>query len=212
MYNYILFDMDGTIIDSSEGLFESFQYTLNHYGIELKHEDLGRLIGPPLTVSFPEFYGFDKEKTAEAVRIYRKHYEKDGIWKVKMYKDIDNLAKALKDQGKKVAVATSKPEKFASQLIEHLGLAPYFDVVSGAPIDEKDCTKADVIRNALKALGCEDLSKAVIVGDRKYDILGANEVGIDSIGILFGFGDEAELKKAGATYIAKTAMEVLKYT
>ncbi len=203
MYKTVLFDLDGTLTDPGIGITNSVMYALAKYGITVNdRSELYRFIGPPLIDSFTGFYGFDHEKGEEAVAYYREYFSVTGIFENELYSGIPELLGGLKEQGAKLILATSKPDVYAVRILEHFGLDKYFDHVAAATLDGHINHKDEVIRLALELAG-EDTSDVIMVGDRKYDILGANVHGIDSVGVLFGYGSEEELRDAGATYIAK---------
>ena len=203
-YKYILFDLDGTLTDPQEGITKSVAYALRHYGIEPPPlEELFPFIGPPLADSFMEFYGFDKEKAAEAVWVYREYFMETGKYENLVYDGIEALLKALRESGRKLAVATSKPEVLALDILEHFGLAQYFDVIRGSMMDGTRVKKHEVIQAVLDEFKPQDMSEMIMIGDRKFDVEGAREFGMDCIGVLFGYGSRAELEEAGAKYIAE---------
>ena len=205
-YTTMLFDLDGTLTNPGLGITNSVAYALKKYGIDVKDRtELYKFIGPPLLNSFQDYYGFSEEQAVQAVEYYREYYQKTGIYENYVYEGIPELLKELTAEGITLLVATSKPEPFARLIMEHYHLAEYFTYIAGATMDNKTrVKKADVIRYAMQNCEAEDKEKLVMVGDRKHDILGAKEVGIDSIGVLFGYGDREELEQAGATYIAET--------
>ncbi len=205
-YTTMLFDLDGTLTNPGLGITNSVAYALKKYGIDVKDRtELYKFIGPPLLNSFQDYYGFSEEQAVQAVEYYREYYQKTGIYENYVYEGIPELLKELKAEGITLLVATSKPEPFARLIMEHYHLADYFTYIAGATMDNKTrVKKADVIRYAMQNCEAEDKKKLVMVGDRKHDILGAKEVGIDSVGVLFGYGDREELEQAGATYIAET--------
>lgn len=201
---YCLFDLDGTLTDPASGITRSVRYALQHFGIEVKElSELHRFIGPPLRDSFMEFYGFDEKQTELAVQKYREYYPEKGIFDNRVYEGIPALLKALKEAGKHVILATSKPEIFAKQILCHFGIDSYFDVACGSSLDGTREKKAEVIEYALDQSGIVNRSEAVMIGDRNFDILGAKQTGISSIGVLYGYGTEAELEEAGADAIAR---------
>ncbi len=209
-YEYILFDLDGTLTDPGEGITNSVAYALKKYGIEVRDKrELYKFVGPPLIDSFERFYGFSKEKAKEAVEFYREYYRVKGIFENGVYDGIEEMLKVLKNKGKRLVLATSKPEIFARQIMEHYGLAKYFYYMAGANMDETRTLKADVIKYAFEMGDVKDISRAVMVGDREHDVIGAKANGIDSIGVLFGYGNLEELQNAGATYIAETVEDIL---
>lgn len=212
MYKYIFFDLDGTISDSSEGITKGIQKALRKMGIPADdRNELRKYIGPPLKYSFTTFEGFNDEQCEEAIRRYRAYYSTIGLFENVPYEGIDRLLKQIKESGRKIAVTTSKPEKFTIQILEKFGILQYFDVVAGATMDEKRGEKCDIVAYALEQFGNPDRTEAVIVGDTRFDAEGAAIVGIDCIGVLYGFGTEEELKKAGAKYIAPTVEDIYQF-
>ena len=209
MYDVILFDLDGTLTESGIGITRSVAYALKKHGIiEADQSKLDRFVGPPLIDSFMRFYGFTAEQARQAVDDYREYYAVTGIFENRVYDGVVEMLQALKAAGKKCVLATSKPDHYAVQILEHFGLAAYFDFVAGATMDEKRTNKADVIAYALAHTGAENV---LMVGDREHDIHGAKAHGLDSVGVLYGYGSREELERAGATYIAATAEEILKF-
>ncbi|MCI8669428.1 MAG: HAD-IA family hydrolase [Lachnospiraceae bacterium] len=205
----VFFDLDGTITDPKEGITKSVAYALDKYGIHV--EDLDSLcpfIGPPLHVSFQEFYGFDTEKSMEAVKYYREYYREKGIFECYLYEGIPELLGHLKEHGVKVVLATSKPTEFAKQLLEHFDIMKYFDYVSGSTMDGSRVEKADILRHALQRY--DDVSKddMIMIGDRKFDYIGAAEMGIRCILIEYGYGELWELEACKPFAIKKTVKEV----
>ena len=211
MYDYVLFDLDGTISDSSEGITKGIQIALREMGIEEDCDNLHKFIGPPLKYSFMTFYGFNEEDCAKAVKIYREYYGRTGLFENKAYEGIDKLLKKVKESGRKIAVATSKPEKFSVQILEKFGLIEYFDVISGATLDGVRGDKCEVIEEALKRFGDPDRKRVVLIGDTHFDVEGAAKVGIDCIGVLYGFGTRESLENAGAKYIAEDIEDIYTY-
>ena len=201
----ILFDLDGTLTDPAEGITKAVEVALNHYGITVEDRStLNKFIGPPLDESFPEFYGFNEEQVREATRVFREYFGRQGWAENIPYPGIDKLLGDLKAAGKKLIIATSKPEEFAVRIMNHFDLAQYMDVIAGASIDNQEgAKKANVIRKALQRAGVEDLSSVVMVGDRRHDVAGGHEVGLKVIGVLYGYGDRAEHEAAGADYIVE---------
>lgn len=212
MYEYILFDLDGTLTDPGIGITNSVAYALKRWNIEVAdRKSLYRFIGPPLQDSFREYYGFSQEDALRAVDVYREYFREKGLYENEVYPGVEKLLQTLKDQGKTLILATSKPEEFAVRILRHFGLDGYFTVMAGATMDPSRSKKGDVIAYALRESGVSDLSKAVMIGDREHDIFGAKQNGLDSIGVLFGYGDREELEKAGATRIAATVEDILNY-
>ncbi len=212
MYDYIFFDLDGTLTDPGEGITNSVIYALNKLGIdEPDRTSLYKFIGPPLQDSFKMFYGFSEEKAALGVKYYREYFSEKGLFENKVYPDIPGLLEVLKNSGRTLAVATSKPEEFSVRILKHFDLYKYFDFVAGATMDGSRGKKADIIRYALENLRITDTRKVLMIGDREHDIFGAGENNIDCLAVLFGYGNFEEFKKAGAKYIAENPMDILKY-
>ena len=214
-YTTVLFDLDGTLVNSAEGITKSVAYALSCFGIQADERGLTCFIGPPLIDSFMRFYGFSKEQAGEAVDFYRARYRTKGVYENTVYPGIGEALAALKREGVCTAVATSKPEVFANVVVDDMGLRPFLDGVFGAELDDKQLRrsgfrseKADVIEYALDRLCVCDRSKVLMVGDRKHDIIGAKACGIDSCGVLWGFGDREELTAAGADYIAAAPADI----
>ena len=210
MYDIILFDLDGTLTDPGVGITNSVAHALAHWNIEVTDRaTLYKFIGPPLSDSFMRYYGFSEEDAMHAITVYREYFSVKGLYENEVYPGIPELLKTLKAQGKTVVLATSKPEKFAVEILRHFGLYDYFDIIAGASMDESRNKKADVIAYALSQMKDPDISKLIMIGDREHDVLGAKQFGIDSIGVLYGYGDRAEHEKAGATYIAEKVEDIL---
>ncbi len=213
VYETYFFDLDGTITDSSLGITNSVMFALKKFGIEeCDRTKLYKFIGPPLRVSFMRYYGFSEEKALEAVACYREYYQDKGIFENKLYDGFAEMLKTLKAAGKRLVVATSKPEVYARRIISHFGLSPYFDYVAGMELDGGRETKAEVIRYALSVCGIEDLSGVLMIGDREHDVLGAKAAGIDCLGVLYGFGSREELEQAGADYIVENVEGILHFS
>ncbi len=201
-YSYFLFDLDGTLTDSMPGITRCVQLALRHYGIIV--EDLSVLrpfVGPPLRESFQEYYSLTAQQAEEAVAIYGSHYNTDGLYENKVYEGIPEMLETLKSGGGRLSVATSKPALLAERILTHFGLRDYFDTVCGGEPQGPRATKAGVIESVLKENGIADRSRALMVGDRKHDLLGARSAGIDSAGVLWGYGGAEELHSFRATHI-----------
>lgn len=206
MYSNVFFDLDGTLTQSEFGILEGAKRALTHFGVDCSDiKKLKKFIGPPLYVSFHDNYGFSEEDTQEAIRIYREYYTSKGVYQAPLYDGILDLLSDLKSTGKKVMMTTSKPLKMATTVAKNNEIFDLFDGIIGPGLDEKDSSKTILIRRAMDTLGLSDHDRdqIVMVGDRFYDIEGANEVGIDSIGVLYGYGEKEELSKAGATHLAE---------
>ena len=210
-YTYILFDLDGTLTDSGPGIMNGFEYTIGKMGGEVKdRSDLRKFVGPPLEESFGKILGYSPEDTEKAITIYREYYfQMGGVLENEVYPGVVKLLDDLKEMKVSMSLATSKFVKGTMIVLDHFGLSKYFDVI-GCGNDGELKTKKDIIRYVINELHITDLSQVLMVGDRCYDIEAAKEVGIDSVGVLYGYGNEEEFKKAGATYIAATTEDVKK--
>lgn len=208
MYQYLLFDLDGTLTDPGLGITNSVMYALRKFGVDVpERSQLYPFIGPPLKDSFRSCYGFSDEKCELAVMYYREYFKKKGMFENEVYDGIHDLLTRLKASGRSLIVATSKPEVFAVDILRHFDLYKYFDFVAGATLNDVRNKKADIIRYALESCGIAK-SSAVMIGDRKHDMIGAKENGLDSIGVLYGYGTYDELKTAGATMLAAEPADI----
>lgn len=204
MKRYVLFDLDGTVADNGEGICKSAQYALDFFGIHHEPvENLRRFVGPPLQESFQVLYGFSPEKAKIAVEKYRERYRVKGVYENKLYPGIPALLEELSHRAA-VCLATSKPEVFSRKILEMGGVLPYFTRAVGSELDGRRTDKAEVIQEVLRQLGNPDRAQAIMVGDRKHDILGARACGVESIGVEYGFAPERELEEAGADHIVPT--------
>lgn len=200
---YVLFDLDGTLTDSQDGILNAIEYALAHYGITVAdRSSLRPFLGPPLSDSMRRYYGFGEEQAVEAVEIFREYYNVKGMFENRVYPGVEDMLKALQARGCKLFVATSKPEQVARDILGHFGLAGYFLFIGGATPDDSRVKKGDVVRYVLENAGVADHSQAIMVGDREHDVLGAKENGLESIGALYGYGSREELLKAGVDYLA----------
>ena len=207
--NTILLDLDGTITDSREGITKCFEYALNYFGIEVENRaDLEQFIGPPLEQSFREGFGFEKEKAELAVAKYRERFIPVGLYENLVYPGMEEALQKMKEAGKVLIVATSKPEHMAKKILAHFQLDGYFDDICGSDDDKNRSKKDEVIRYALEKHGITDLDDVLMVGDRKFDVIGAGKCGLKCMGVLYGFGDREELETAGAAYIAETVEDM----
>ena len=207
---YYLFDLDGTLVDPGVGITSGVQYALKHFGIEVEdRRQLYPFIGPPLLDSFMEFFDLNETQAHEAVDYYREHYGVTGLFENTVYPGIETVLDQLKKQGKILALATSKPEGFAERILAHYQLTDYFDYIGGATFDGVRSHKLDVIRYVLQALGNPSSDQVVMVGDRKFDVLAGNELNLTTVGVLFGYGSQAELQAAEADYIIAQPTDLL---
>ena len=209
-YSVLLFDLDGTLTDPGEGIRNSVSYALQKYGINVTEQELlNRFIGPPLQEGFQEFYGFSSKEAIRAVGFYREYYGEKGIFQNKLYDGIPGMLKKLQANGIALLVATSKPEPYAREIIRHFHLESFFLYIAGGNMDGTRCKKQEVISYALKTCHFDEKKGIAMVGDRRHDIEGAKLCGIDSIGVLYGYGSEKELMDAGAGQIAGSPEELL---
>ena len=210
MFDYLFFDLDGTLTDPGLGITNSFKYAFEKLGLEIpSYETLCTYIGPPLPETFRTFFGSDEDKVAEGVKFYREHYAEKGLYENLVYSGIAEMCEQLKANGKHLTVATSKPEKFAIKIMDHFGLSKYFDFICGSNMDESRSDKAQVIEYAIKCNNITDKSKILMIGDRKHDVIGAKKNGLKCCGVLFGYGDRKEHEAAGADFIAETVPDLL---
>lgn len=211
---YVLFDLDGTLTDSARGIMNAIEYALHTYGITVSDRSTLRpFIGPPLAESMRKYYGFGVEQSLEAVERFREYYDgKGGLFENDVYEGIPQLLDDLRNAGYHLYLATSKPENTARRILEHFDLARRFDFIGGATLDESREKKGDVIRYVLESCGITESEKdqAVMIGDRSNDIVGAKENGLESIGVLYGYGSREELLTAGADYLAETPADVMR--
>lgn len=210
MYEYVFFDLDGTLTDPFVGITSSVAYALNKFGIEVKNlQELAIFIGPPLYDSFTKFYHMIDEDAKMAIMYYRERYEVVGWKENYVYDGIYTLLDGLKNKGYKLVVATSKPENTTNFILKHFDLLKYFDFVAGATLDGTRIHKDQVIKHALDSLNITDTSKVIMVGDRKFDILGAKTFNIETIAVEYGYGNKEEFIASGAAYIVKDVLDIL---
>ncbi|MCI9123029.1 MAG: HAD family hydrolase [Eubacterium sp.] len=211
MYQTIIFDLDGTISDSGLGIMNTAVHTLEKFGITVSdRSELRKFIGPPLQYSFSQFYGLSEEDTAKAVAYYRAYYSEKGLYENTLYDGMADLLRKLHEEGYRLIVATSKLEPFAVRILQHFGVAQYFTFIAGSNADTTRSSKEEVLAYALEKGNVTDRTSAVMVGDREYDIIGAKAAGLDSVGVLYGYGSRKELEAAGATYIAPEVPDLLR--
>jgi phosphoglycolate phosphatase len=209
MYEIILFDLDGTLTDPKVGITSSIQYALQKMGIyEEDTEKLTPFIGPPLLGSFKEFYQMSDEEAKQAIVYYRERFAVTGLYENQVYLGMEELLANLYKQGKILVVATSKPTEFSVKILEHFNLFQYFTAIIGSNLDGTRTDKGDVIEFALTNQNLAERSKIVMVGDRKYDVIGAKRNGIDVIGVTYGYGSYDELVAAEPNYIVSSVEEL----
>lgn len=205
-YDTLLFDLDGTLTDSQEGILNCIRFATEKMGFDMP-EDTQKFLGPPLYQSFAEFLGMNEEQVNEAVRIFRERYSTIGLFENRVYDGIPEMLQRLKDGGMRLMVATSKPRDYAVRILERFGLLRFFEVVGGACLDGTRNNKNEVIEYVLAESGISDRSGVLMIGDRKQDVLGAHKTGLKCLGVLWGYGSQEELSDAGSDYIAKTPDE-----
>ena len=207
--NVILFDLDGTLTDSAEGVIRSVQYMQEKMGMKVwETADLKFVVGPPLMKTFTEDFAMDTETAEKAVVVYRERYTTIGMFENKVYDGVEEMLAALKAKGKRMGVATSKKEELAVEILEHFGIAQYFDVIGGDKREIGRNTKAKVMEYVLEALQAEK-EDVIMVGDRLFDIEGAHALGVPCIAVEYGYGDREEFEAYGADYIVATTQDVV---
>ena len=212
MVKYLLFDFDGTLFDTGVGVMRCVQYALKKLGIEEHDEaNLRKFIGPPLDEMFSELYGFSPETAREAVRLYRERYQPTGIWECEPYPGITDVLDAARKAGFRISVCTSKPTPSARKILERYGMTEKFDFICGSEFDGTRSKKYEVVQACLEHFGVTDTETVRMIGDRKYDILGAAKCGVKTVGVRFGYADPGELEAYGAEYIADTVPDLRDY-
>lgn len=210
-YKVILFDLDGTLSDPKVGITKSVQYALQKMDIvEPDSDKLECFIGPPLQVSFAEHYNFDEENTQKSIDFYRERFKEKGMFENELYSNISLLLKSLKEQQFSLVVATSKPTVFSEKILKYFNIDQYFDLVVGSNLDGTRTSKTEIIQYILDKYNEYKLDNFIMIGDRKHDIIGANNNGIDSIGVTYGYGSFDELNHSNPTYIVKSVEELTK--
>lgn len=209
MKNIFLFDLDGTLTDPGIGITNSVAYALAQYGIQAEDRTvLYPFIGPPLRESFMKFYGFSEEKAEEAVWKYREYFSDKGLFENEVYPGIKEMLGGLKNAGARLFVATSKPTGYSKQILDHFELSEYFEDIQGSTMDGSREKKADVIAYLLNVNHIQEKEEVIMIGDRRQDTDGAKENGLDSCGVLYGYGSRDELEEAQADYIAENVEEL----
>lgn len=212
-YTTLFLDFDGTLTDSGEGIMKCVQYTLEHFGIHVEdYHDLHKFVGPPIEDSYKEYYHFTDEMFQKAIKIYHERYFPIGIYEQHPYPGVFEFLEEVKRRGYTTAVATSRTtvqaERISTEIIK--GLRTNLDYIFGRDEKGELHTKADVINYAIAKMGITDRSKILMIGDTKFDIIGAKECGLDSLGVLWGYGSKEELEEAGADYLCGSFEEILK--
>ena len=206
---FILFDLDGTLTDSSPGIINSLVYAFDKLEFRINdREELRAFIGPPLIEMMMEKYGFSHEKATLGLKFYREYFIDKGIFENSVYDGIPEVLDNLQNQGYKLVLATSKPEEFAKRIMGHFDLAKYFYFIGGSDMRETRNSKSAVIEYVMANCGITDADKCIMVGDREHDVIGAGKFGIETVGVLYGYGNRAELEKVSAAYIVETVEEL----
>lgn len=207
-YSNIIFDLDGTLTDSAEGITRSVQYALSRYGITASEEEIKPFIGPPLHYSFMKEYGFSEKKAFQAVEHYRDYYREKGIYENRLYPSVTKMLEAFANNEAKLYIATSKPTVFAEKILKHFAIDNFFKVIAGSNLDGTRVEKKEVIGYVLNDSGRTDKSETVMIGDRKHDIRGAQAWKLDSIAVSYGYGSLDELIASKPTYIVHSVEEL----
>lgn len=207
--NYLLFDLDGTVIDSREGIFRSLRHVFDTLRLPMPADDiLTQFIGPPLAPSFARLVGLAPPQVEEAIRIYQEYYSTRGLMECTPYPGIPQLLRSLRARGRRTALATQKPDPFAREIIRRLSMDDCFDLILGASGDDHTEQKAQIIQSVLQGLAVPDPGQALMIGDTWYDCAGACEAGIDCLGVLYGFGDTDSMRAHGAAAFVRSPAEL----
>lgn len=211
-FDAVLFDFDGTVADTGEGVFLCVRYAIDAHGLEQpSDEEIRKFIGPPMIVSYHTLYPhLSDDEVQSLMQSYREKYAEVGLYKYKLYDGITELLKKLNENGIKTAVASSKPQEALQNIIKVSGIDKYFDCIVGADRNYTDSDKATIVEEAIKRTGVTDKSRVLMVGDRKYDIVGAHKAGIACVAVLFGYGSQEEFNEYRADYVVNSFKEVEK--
>ncbi|MBE7037979.1 MAG: HAD family hydrolase [Ruminococcaceae bacterium] len=210
-YKYLIFDIDGTLTDSKEGILNSFKYALLKYGIKCDNVPLD-IVGPPLKDSFMKLFNFSEKDAIDAVAFYRERFLKHGITQEnRLYDGIYELVYDLKNKGYILITASSKPEEQCKIIMDYFNLSKHFDAVFGASLDSSRASKDKVIEYAISKMGIKDKNDAVLIGDTRYDLIGAKKVGIDAISVSYGYGEKEELKEYESIAILDSVNDLRNY-
>jgi len=209
MIDNILFDLDGTLTDPALGITNSIIYSLKPFNIDIRDRaELYCCIGPPLIDCYMKLWGFSLKDAEKALETYREYFSVKGLYENEVYNGIDELLNSLKKSGKRIYLATSKPEIYAKEILRHFDLEKYFTFIAGNSLSENRAKKSDVIKYLMKNCPEVKAENSIMVGDREYDVLGARECALDCAGVLYGYGSLSELEGAGAKYICKDVSEL----
>lgn len=210
-YSCVLFDFDGTVVDTGEGILRSLQYSFEQMGHEVpEKEALRKFIGPPVYYSYTHFYGISEDEVCEYIKKYRERYKVKGIYESRLYDGMREALTALRKRGVRIAIASSKPEHLIYSVADYLEITELFDAVVGVKVDDSNhSSKTGLILEAIAQLGITEKNKVLMVGDRCFDIDGATGAGVDSCGALWGYGNKEEITEHKATFIAEKPSDVL---
>lgn len=210
-FDYVIFDFDGTVADTGEGILKSLAYSFEQMGDTVPEmSELKRFIGPPVYYSFTHFYGISESDVGEYIKKYRERYKREGIYECELYEGMLPLIDCLHKKGVKIGIASSKPEHLIYSVADFLGITELFDAIVGVQVDDSNhSTKAGLILEAMEKLGAEDKNRVLMVGDRLFDIDGAKGAGVPSCGALWGYGSKEEFIRHGADFIALKPMDIL---
>lgn len=210
-YDYVIFDFDGTVVDTGEGILKSLQYSFEQMGHEVPElSDLKKFIGPPIYYSYTHYYGISEEEVGDYIKKYRERYWVEGIYECELYEGFLQMILALKEKGIKIGIASSKPERLIYAVADFLKITDLFDAIVGVKIDDSNhSSKTGLVLESMKIMGAAEKEKVLMVGDRLYDIDGAKGAGVDSCGALWGYGCEEEFREHEATYIIAKPDEIL---
>lgn len=210
-YDYVIFDFDGTVTDTGEGILKSLQYSFEANGKPVPDlSDLKKFIGPPIHYSYVTFYDIPEEEVPNYIAKYRERYRKIGIYECYIYDGMKETIETLRQNGIKIGIASSKPVRLIYDVMNHLGITDLFDAVAGTLFDDSNHSgKTDLVLESMEKLGAKDKAKVLMVGDRYFDIDGAAGAGVDSCGVLFGYGNQKEFEEHKATYIVQKAEDII---
>ncbi len=212
-YDYLIFDFDGTVVDTGEGILNSLRFAFRDQGDDVPDlSDLRKFIGPPIYYSFTSFYGVPESRVADYIKSYRARYREKGVFECAPYPGMVETLRTLRGRGAKLGIASSKPESLIYDVMRYLGITDLFDAVTGTLMDDsRHASKTDLIESTMQKLGATDKRRVLMVGDRLFDLDGAAGAGVDSCGVLFGYGSEAEFRAHGATHIIAAPSDLLSF-
>ncbi len=211
MKSIVCFDLDGTVLASQKGVFRSVAYAMKGLGMPVPSDcELMAFLGPPLQVGLTEVCHVPASRLDEAIRLYRTYYRETGMFEAEIYEGIPWAVRTLRENGRKCVITTSKPEAFSRVILKHFGADTLFDGIYGSLLDNTRSRKSEVLAYALRQNEA-DAEKSVLIGDRFYDALGAQEIGMDCVGVLYGYGSREELEHAGVMHCVETAAQLPEY-